>query len=153
MSADPITCTDQTHYFQPSVNGVQPPRCYCGRREVGEMRGVEVLIEGTLTVPTDSRADLLCRAADKLEALDAEAIPAPWGSDGQEVTYVTSGRTVTIGRMAEEDVDLTVALRAVVAPLSRLLRAEADVRGEDFPRRYGRAADVARAILGEEVPW
>ena len=163
---DPITCTDRTHYFQPSVNGVQPTLCYCGKRDSGEMRGVVVLIEGTLTVPADSPGALLVRAADRLDELDRYATPFPWlagetyqnpdlssGDVFADILAPESATSPVIVEVDEGNAAIICALRAVVSPLSRWLRAEADVRMEDFPRRYGRAADIARAILGEEVPW
>ena len=179
MADDPITCTDRTHYFQPSVNGVQPPRCYCGKREVGEMHGVEVLIEGTLTVPADPATDLLRRAADRLDELEAATIcdnprcnsQTPWTHGPESITVTARDHTTTGAELLRVNVAphdaavaaLIVALRPVASPLSRWLRTvdsrarELDPAGDGYLSAnvvgYREARDVARAILGEEVPW
>ena len=171
---DPITCTDRTHYFQPSVNGVQPPLCYCGQREVGEMCGVaEVLIKSAPTAPADSRADLLRRAADRLDELDNAATDGPWtarepigATDPYDVPIYGAGGYLCAspddgvrGGHSNADADLIVALRAVVSPLSRWLRHQAEYAYTGGDKRHyisghgAHALDVARAILGEEVPW
>ena len=166
MSADPITCTERTHYFQPSVNGIQPPRCYCGKRDAGEMRGVVALVEGTLTVPADSTASLLVRAADRLDELDKAATQGAWVSDIDEMACprIFSPKRpfgVVAEVDTEQDRDLIVATRPSIGPTARLLRAIARRAAELSPASdgylganilgYREAVALAREILGEHV--
>jgi hypothetical protein len=44
------SCTGRTHYFQPLVQGGQPPSCYCGAVDIRTLHDVA---EITLTEVTD----------------------------------------------------------------------------------------------------
>jgi hypothetical protein len=78
----------------------------------------------------ESPADVLRRAADRLDELDKAAAPGPWWIDRplfSDFCLHTSPSSHEIGSTGGlEDAALIVAMRSVAAPLAAHLRATAD---------------------------
>lgn len=91
-----------------------------------------------MTAVPDSAAELLRRAADRLDGLDKAATPEPWAAVGSYVAGWADGCTCgspgfpdahergcgmeQIAEASTEDASLIAVLRPVAAPLATLLR-------------------------------
>ena len=99
----------------------------------------------------ESPADLLRRAAARLEELNARVDPAPWRTDGIGGVWrgpVGAGHFIADCNGEDEgNAALIVAVRAAVLPLAAVLRFYADSSKRGW--RADEMLDLARAILGE----
>lgn len=108
-------------------------------------------------------ADLLRRAADRLDALDKGATPSPWFNhlddvqDNRMVLGYGQGRFLVAEWLEDADADLIATMRGTLKPLAAWLRREADavvICEQTYPpatvhAEAEHAFAVARAVLGE----
>ena len=72
---------------------------------------------------SESPADLLRRAADKLDKLHRDALDAPWWMDGNDLMHMSTGlqpEPIKIGKLAEEDAGDTERTDTVLGEKVRL---------------------------------